>query len=126
MAVLEILIATVQGSPLQTIAAVTVFSFFARCIYRIYFHPLAHIPGPAVAKITSLWLHYHAYIGDEASAIHALHKTYGSLLRVAPNHVDIGDADAIQAIYVTGGGFPKAQCYQKYAKFETGLSEILM
>ena len=86
----------------------------SRFIYRIYFHPLAHIPGPLLPKLTSLWLHYHAYIGDEATSIHRLHLKYGSLVRVSPVEVDISDADAIQAIYVSKGGFPKAPCYGNF------------
>ncbi|KAH8686013.1 cytochrome P450 [Tricladium varicosporioides] len=83
-------------------------------IYQLYLHPLSHLPGPIIAKITPLWLWYHSYIGDEASTIHALHETYGSLLQVSPNEVDISDADAIQAIYVTKGGFKKADCYGNF------------
>jgi hypothetical protein len=83
-------------------------------LYQLHYHPIAHIPGPFLAKLTPLWLYYHAYIGDEASVIHELHKTYGPYLRVTPNHVDIGDADAIQPIYITGGGFPKSECYANF------------
>ncbi|KAF2678098.1 cytochrome P450 4A10 [Lentithecium fluviatile CBS 122367] len=85
-----------------------------RCVYRIYFHPLAHIPGPLLPKLTSLWLHYHAYIGDEATCVHQLHLKYGPSVRVAPNEVDISDADAVQPIYISKGGFPKAPCYGNF------------
>jgi cytochrome P450 len=59
-------------------------------------------------------MYYHSYIGDEASIIHDLHQTYGPLVRVAPNEVDISDADAINPIYVTKGGFLKAPCYANF------------
>jgi hypothetical protein len=113
MAILEVFLSLAGANPFKTIIAFAFSVFLLRCLYRIFLHPITHIPGPLLPKITSLWLHYHAYIGDEASVIHELHKSYGPLLRVAPNHVDIADADAIQAIYVTGGGFPKAGCYAK-------------
>lgn len=87
---------------------------FLRSIYRIYFHPLSHIPGPILAKVTSLWLHYYAYVGTEASIVHQLHQQYGPYIRVSPNEVDISDADAISAIYVSKGGFPKAPCYANF------------
>jgi hypothetical protein len=77
-------------------------------------HPLSHIPGPLLPKLTSLWLYYHAYIGDEATVIHKAHKQYGSLLRVSPNEIDISDADAVAPIYVSKGGFPKAPCYANF------------
>jgi cytochrome P450 len=85
-----------------------------RALYRIFLHPLSHIPGPLLPKTTSLWLHYHAYLGDEASAIRRLHAIYGPYVRISPNDVDISDADAIQPIYVSKGGFPKAACYANF------------
>jgi cytochrome P450 len=92
-----------------------VFQFFlVRSILFIFFHPISHIPGPLLPKLTSLWLHYHAYIGDEATVIHAAHQKYGPLVRVSPNEVDISDPDAIHPIYVAQGGFPKADCYANF------------
>ena len=99
---------------LISLAFATLLSLVLRCVYHIYFHPLSHIPGPFLAKYTSLWLYYHAYVGDEASTIHQLHKTYGPLLRVAPNEVDLSDADAILGIYASKGGFAKASCYANF------------
>lgn len=95
------------------VAAVTLI-LLGRFVYQVYLHPLAHVPGPLLPKLTSLWLHYHAYFGDEASYIHKLHVMYGSLVRVSPNQVDISDADAIQPIYVLKGGFLKAPCYGNF------------
>ncbi|KAH8802761.1 cytochrome P450 [Xylogone sp. PMI_703] len=87
---------------------------FRRAAYRVIFHPLSHIPGPLLPKITSLWLYWHAYIGDEATVIHRAHLRYGPLVRVAPNEVDISDADAIAPIYISKGGFLKAPCYVNF------------
>lgn len=114
MAMLDILLSTFKASPAASAATAFVFLILTRTIYRIYFHPLAHIPGPILPKITSLWLHYHAYIGNEASTIHRLHSQYGSYVRVSPNEVDISDFDAIQPIYVAKGGFMKAPCYANF------------
>ena len=97
--------------------AIVTGSILTLCIYRIILHPLSHIPGPLLPKVTSLWLYYHAYIGDEATVIGQLHKKYGPLVRVAPNEVDINDADAVSPIYVSRGGFRKALCY---ANFDMG------
>lgn len=103
-----------QSHPITTLTGTTTTLLLTLIIYRIAFHPIAHIPGPHICKITSLWLYYHSYIGDEATVIHALHAKYGPYVRVAPNTVDISDADAIQPIYVTNGGFPKADCYANF------------
>ncbi|KAL4962125.1 cytochrome P450 [Aspergillus stella-maris] len=85
-----------------------------RILYRLYMHPLRHIPGPTLASITSLYLAYHTYIGDEATTIASLHKTHGPILRIAPNDVSIADPAALDAIYIARGGFPKPDIYSKF------------
>lgn len=85
-----------------------------RCIFRIFFHPLRHIPGPLRTKCSSLWLNYHMYIGDLATATHRLHSIYGPVVRVAPNDIDMATADALGPIYVDRGGFEKSHHYSKY------------
>lgn len=110
MALLDLALA----NPLAASIAITIQFLLVRIIYRIFFHPISHIPGPLISKCTSLWLHYHAYIGDEATVIHAAHEKYGPYVRVSPNEVDISDGDAIPAIYTEKGGFPKADCYSNF------------
>ena len=85
-----------------------------RCIYRIFFHPLRHIPGPLRTKCSSLWLVYHQYIGDTCTAIHRLHDVYGPVVRVAPNDIDMAKNDALGPIYVDQGGFDKSEYYQNF------------
>ncbi|KAJ5721376.1 uncharacterized protein N7483_009310 [Penicillium malachiteum] len=80
----------------------------------LYIHPLSKVPGPKIAAFTSLWLAYHTYIGDECTVVFNLHRKYGSVLRVGPNEVDISNADAIEPIYITRGGFPKSSAYSKF------------
>lgn len=114
MAILDVALDWFEQQPLMFTAASIVLLLVAHTIYRIYLHPLAHIPGPLLPKTTSLWLYYRAYVGDEASTIHRLHAQYGPYVRVAPNEVDIADADAVQPIYVAKGGFMKAPCYANF------------
>lgn len=114
MAILQSILATASTSPLITLTAVILTFLLTRCVYRIYLHPISHIPGPLLPKCTSLWLHYHAYIGDECTQIHALHLRYGPLVRVAPNDIDISDGDAVAPIYSEKGGFPKLDYYANF------------
>ncbi|KAI9642601.1 hypothetical protein NHQ30_009406 [Ciborinia camelliae] len=114
MGLLEKLLGQLTTDPFVGLLTTSILFILLRCIYRCTLHPLAHIPGPLLPKVTSLWLHYHAYIGDEATAIHKLHKRYGQLIRVSPSEVDIADADAIIPIYISKGGFPKAPCYANF------------
>jgi cytochrome P450 len=114
MALQGLLVDVLAAHPIATFFFTPFLLLLIRSVYRIYFHPLSHIPGPILPKLTSIFLHYHAYIGDEASTIHKLHQRYGPYVRVSPNEVDISDADAIPAIYVSRGGFPKAACYANF------------
>jgi len=114
MAVSYEILRTLQPQSGALLLVVPIIFLLLRAVCRVFFHPLSHIPGPLLPKTTSLWLHYHAYIGDEASAIRRLHAIYGPYVRVSPNDVDISDADAIQPIYVSKGGFPKAACYANF------------
>jgi hypothetical protein len=99
--------------PLNVLAAAVV-AFLSTIVYRLYFHPLAHIPGPFAARLTSLWLYRLSYTGIEASTINALHKKYGPVVRIAPNNVDISDGAALHPIYVKNGGFLKDHCYANF------------
>ncbi len=114
MGMIDELASTAVGYPLATLLALSASLVLIVCIYRTIIHPLAHIPGPLLPRLTSLWLYYHTYIGDEATAIHEAHKKYGSLVRVSPHEVDISDADAVAPIYTTKGGFLKAPCYGNF------------
>lgn len=114
MALHDLVVGVLGAHPALSLIFAPLLCLCILSVYRIYFHPLSHIPGPFFPKTTSLWLYYHAYIGDEASAIHKLHQQYGPYVRVSPNEVDMSDADAIPAIYVSKGGFSKAICYANF------------
>jgi hypothetical protein len=114
MAIHDVLLDSLFNYPLLTILTISTTLILFSSIYRILMHPISHIPGPLIPKLTSLWLYYHAYIGDEASTIHQLHEQYGLYVRVSPNEVDISDSEAIAPIYVTKGGFTKAPCYANF------------
>lgn len=91
-----------------------VFLVAARCVHRVLFHPLRHVPGPIIAKCTNLWLYYHYFVGDQCSVIQRLHQRYGPILRVAPNEVEIAKGEALWPIYGKDGGFDKASSYSNF------------
>lgn len=65
------------------------------------------VPGPLAAKFSNLWLMYQARRGRRFLAVDEAHKKYGTIVRIAPNHVSIADAEAIPVVYGHGNGFLK-------------------
>jgi hypothetical protein len=50
-------------------------------VYRLTLHPLAKYPGPFLAKITDIYLAYHAWKGDRHLEFYRCHEKYGQRLR---------------------------------------------
>ncbi|KAJ9627627.1 hypothetical protein H2203_002839 [Taxawa tesnikishii (nom. ined.)] len=63
----------------------------SRAVYRLYFHPLSRIPGPFLARVSRLWLLVHAARGETHIAQLAVHRRYGPVVRVGPDHVLLAD-----------------------------------
>ncbi|KAJ7161485.1 cytochrome P450, partial [Mycena crocata] len=81
-------------------------------IYRISpWHPLAHIPGPTIHKISKLWGVWVLLGGDQHRVHKALHDKYGPFLRTGPNEISVIHVDAVRSVLGTGG-FPKGQYYE--------------
>jgi hypothetical protein len=51
-------------------------------IYRIWFHPLAHFPGPLLTRLTGLYEAYFDLVldGEMLFQLRQLHETYGPWL----------------------------------------------
>ena len=72
---------------------------------------LRNIPGPAVAAYTKLWRLYDVYQGHAHITAIALHKQYGPVVRIGPNHVSLSDPSLIPIIYGTKENFTKTGFY---------------
>ena len=68
---------------------------------------LRKIPGPSLAAFSNFWLLYQCRRGWRYRAVDDLHKKYGKVVRIQPNHVSIADENAINTIYGHGNGFLK-------------------
>lgn len=84
-------------------------------IYRLYFHPLANVPGPWLARITKWWLVLQVRHGHCTIFMPELHKQYGRIVRIAPDQVLVCSEDAVKVAYSAGTDFVKGDWYQACA-----------
>ncbi|KAI4095876.1 MAG: hypothetical protein LQ339_007114 [Xanthoria mediterranea] len=82
---------------------------------------LRHVPGPPLARVSSLWLLYQARQGRRYLAVDAAHNKYGPLVRIQPDHVSIADPDAIPIVYAHSGGWTKSNFYKAFVSIARNL-----
>lgn len=95
--------------------AILVSFVTARILYRLFLHPLSHIPGPLLARSSNLFLYVISYLGVEGRVLRYYHQSFDAkVIRIAPNHVSVSDVSAVQQIYVSGGGLQKDERYSNF------------
>ncbi|TKX19161.1 cytochrome P450 monooxygenase-like protein 48 [Elsinoe australis] len=102
---------------LFNLTALTGAALAALCfvvIYRLYFHPLAHLPGPFYARIAGYWRTIRYARGTWHDDILELHAKYGRVVRVAPNEVSVVDENAMRQLYGHGKNAPKTDWYSTW------------
>lgn len=98
-------------------ASSTITYLVILCTYRTLLHPLSCYPGPFLCKLTPLVSAWHAYKGDRHIFLHRLHRTYGPIVRWAPNAVSIDSATALKEIYGHGANARNVQKAEFYKAF---------
>ncbi|KAF5357171.1 hypothetical protein D9756_006863 [Leucocoprinus leucothites] len=73
-------------------------------LYRLYFHPLAKYPGPALAALSDYYVAYYDLWmgGGLVKQLEKLHKTYGPVVRIGPNQLHFNNPQAFNDIYGFG------------------------
>ncbi|PYI31075.1 cytochrome P450, partial [Aspergillus indologenus CBS 114.80] len=86
---------------LETTAIVLLLWTAVEAIRRLYFHPIAHIPGPRLAALTWWYEFYFDAIrpGQYVFKIQELHKQYGPIIRVTPDEIHINDVGFLDTVY---------------------------
>lgn len=86
----------------------TILSLLIAYLWRTYYyHGLNKIPGPLMAKFTSLWK-WNIVRQEQMPFVNTkLHEIYGPLVRIGPNHVSASSSEAIQVVHRSKSGFTK-------------------
>lgn len=89
--------------------------------YMRFFHPLARYPGPALASLTNIWKAYYVYRLEFHEKLVDLHKKYGPVVRIGPNHLHFWNGEAIATIYKGGRKMGKTEFYDAFTAFNPNL-----
>ncbi|PSR80441.1 cytochrome P450 [Coniella lustricola] len=74
-------------------------------IYRLYFSPIANIPGPKLAALTYWYeCYYEVWLGGKFFLkLEELHQQYGPIVRINPIEVHYNDPEAIDLVLAGPG-----------------------
>ncbi|PVH92510.1 cytochrome P450 [Periconia macrospinosa] len=91
------MLATVLAAVLSSIVVVGL----GVASYRLLFHPLARVPGPKLAALSTLYEIYYDLVqkGQLPWQLKRLHERYGPLVRIGPNEVHINDTSFILDLF---------------------------
>jgi hypothetical protein len=79
--------------------AQTITSILSYAIYNLYFHPLSAYPGPLLWRAFGFPRTYSGARGRLPYDVLAIHKKYGTIVRIAPNDLAFAEPQAWQDIY---------------------------
>ncbi|PVI01276.1 cytochrome P450 [Periconia macrospinosa] len=96
-------------------------------IYRLYLSPVAHFPGPFLARTTHWYEFYYNYVrtGMYYKKIAEFHEKYGPVVRVTPEEIHVRDSTMYQDLFVTGA-VRKTEAYQRFSRDETTILDHLV
>ncbi|KAF1931945.1 cytochrome P450 [Didymella exigua CBS 183.55] len=80
---------------------VSALFLLTRAVYRLWFSPLAHIPGPKIAALTSWYCAYHDLVrgGQYVWVVEDLHRRYGPIVRIRPDVLHVNDPSFLDTLY---------------------------
>ena len=81
-------------------------------IYNTFLHPFSDFPGPPLARVSKVWSRYGNLKGRKSHRIHAAHRKYGPVIRVAPNELSFSSPEAVRDIY-TNDAFVKEEAFYR-------------
>lgn len=90
-----------KAGPILLVVSAATALLIAKAVYRLFFHPLAGVPGPRLAAITDWWSYYYEMKGILPWTMKKLQERHGwpPIIRVGPNRVVIHDPSQYEKIY---------------------------
>ncbi|KAL8996989.1 MAG: hypothetical protein Q9169_003640 [Polycauliona sp. 2 TL-2023] len=75
------------------------FALFSSILtYRLFFHPLRHLPGPRLAACSKLWHVFKCRDGINFNVLEEMRLRYGGFVRTGPNEVTIFHPAAVEIL----------------------------
>lgn len=96
-----------------------------KIFYNLFFHPLSHLPGPFLAKISVLPSFYHACKGDRHIWLWRQLQIYGHKCRVAPNQVVFDTPSAYNTIYSFKSNVKRSQFYDAWSRNTDDINTLM-
>ncbi|KAF2676486.1 cytochrome P450 [Lentithecium fluviatile CBS 122367] len=84
-----------------------------QALYTRYHGGLNAIPGPFTASFCNYWKVMSVYKSDMPQRNMAVHRKYGPVVRIGPNHVSFASPEALVTIHGSRQAFPKSDFYKQ-------------
>ncbi|KAI3322538.1 cytochrome P450 [Xylariaceae sp. AK1471] len=93
-------------------------------LYRRFLDPLAKVPGPKLASLTSWYECYYDVVlpAQYVFKIKELHQQYGPVVRIGPDEVSVADPEFIDTIYAPGVGHKRDKDHKNHKALGVGTS----
>ncbi|KAL8906002.1 MAG: hypothetical protein Q9207_002287 [Kuettlingeria erythrocarpa] len=72
--------------------------FSSITVYRLFFHPLRHFPGPKLAAASKLWHVVKCRSGKNFRVLEDAHRKYGQYVRTGPSEVTVFHPGVIELL----------------------------
>lgn len=109
---------------LFVLGAISIPCLLALFILQRYCSPLSPIPGPALGSFGTVYKCWHTVIGDYPVTLTALHRKFGSLVRISYNEVSIADSEGLRVLNSTMDKGPQYECFAiPSAQYQNTMSE---
>lgn len=93
-----------------------VVKILASTVYNLFFHPLSHLPGPSLCRVSSLPSFYHAIKRDRHVWFWQLFQLYGGKVRASPNLVVFNSPDAYNSIFSHKANVRQGKFYDVWSR----------